>query len=132
MVTRFERWWIDVARSGIVWDDAALINKLRIAPARAGQALTAAVRYHAPRAERSMKTGAPWTDRTGNARSSLFTTPEISPGHSYGFVLGHGVSYGIWLEVRWSGRYATVGPTIQREGPEFMKTCSQLFSRMWS
>jgi len=121
-----------VARGGrIVWDDAALINKLKIAPARAGAALTAAVKYHQPRAESKMKSGAPWTDRTGNARSSLFTSPEISPGHSYGFVLGHGVSYGIWLEVRWSGRYATVVPTIQSEGPEFMKTCSQLFSKMW-
>lgn len=120
-----------MAKAGIVWDDAALINKLKIAPARAGAALTAAVRYHQPRAESMMKTGAPWTDRTGNARSSLFTTPEISPGRSYGFVLGHGVSYGIWLEVRWSGRYATVRPTILKEGPEFMKTCSQLFSKMW-
>lgn len=133
MVTRSERWSIAMApRGGIVWDDAELIGKLRAAPIKANRALVAAVQYHRPRAERMMKTGAPWTDRTGNARSSLFTKAEIEPMRSYGFVLGHGVSYGIWLEVRFSGRFATVIPTIQREGPAFMVTASKLFAVMWS
>jgi hypothetical protein len=116
---------------GIVWDDSGLIDKLRSSPMKANRALTAAVKYHQPRAERKMKTGAPWTDRTGNARLSLFTKAEITPGHSYGFVLAHGASYGIWLEVRFSGRYATVVPTVHSEGPQFMVTCSALFTHMF-
>ena len=78
-----------------------------------------------------MKTNAPWTDRTGNARSSLHTQSLISPGRSYGFTVAHGASYGIWLEVRFSGRYAVIPKTVASQGPAFMTTASKLFGAMF-
>jgi hypothetical protein len=32
--------------------------------------------------------------------------------------LQHTVEYGIWLEIRWGGRYAIIVPTIEQLGPE--------------
>jgi hypothetical protein len=31
---------------------------------------------------------------------------------SHELILLHSMPYGIWLEVRWSGRYAIIGPTM--------------------
>lgn len=117
-------------RTGIRWEDNELVQRLRTAPQRADRALTAIMAYHAPRATAAMRTGARWTDRTGNARSGLFSQP-FSDKPRYGIILAHRVPYGIWLEVRFSGRYAIIGPTIQSEGPEVMQSCSLLFARMF-
>lgn len=66
-----------------------------------------------------MQSGAPWQDRTGNARSGLsysveedFTTPKL--------FLFHSVTYGEYLELRWSGEYAIILPTIEEFGPELI------------
>lgn len=74
----------------------------------------------AAQAEARMRTGAPWTDRTGAARGSLSATPEQS-GRLFTLILAHGVSYGIWLEVSNDGRYAIVRPTqewVARQIPQ--------------
>lgn len=55
---------------------------------------------------------APWTDRTGDARAGLTAEPEMDGGTAR-VVLAHGVPYGIWLENRFNGRYAVVGPTME-------------------
>jgi hypothetical protein len=119
-----------VSGKGIRWDDRALLNKLQIAPARASRALVAIMAYHAPRAQGKMRSNAPWTDRTGNARNGLFSQP-FADHPRYGIILAHRVNYGIWLEVRFSGRYAVINPTVQSEGPEVMRTCETLFSRIF-
>lgn len=116
-------------RSGIVWDDRQLLNNLRTFDARVNRAIAAAMKFHATRAVSYARQAAPWTDRTSNARNGLFAKAESS-GTSHRIIVGHGVSYGIWLEVRWSGRYAIIRPTIDREGPEVMRTVSMLYSRM--
>jgi hypothetical protein len=113
------------------WDDRALMQRLQNMPRQADRALHAMMRYHAPRAERTLKTGARWTDRTGNARNGLFTTVIHEPFQSYGIVMAHGVPYGIWLEVRFSGRYAIITPTVQSYGPQVMQTVGTLFARMF-
>lgn len=71
---------------------------------------------YAARAEAEAKTGAPWTDRTGAARNGLHGSSSVGPGQAE-LVLSHGVDYGIWLELKNSGAYATVIPTLQRIGP---------------
>lgn len=60
-----------------------------------------------------MKSNAPWTDRTGNARQALHTALEYKPGVSIviEFGHGHGIEYGIYLEFKNAGRYAIVNPT---------------------
>lgn len=85
--------------------------------------LTATVGYHAPRAEAYAKANAPWTDRSTNARSGLFAKAEFDRPR-YRIIVAHAVPYGVWLEVRYAGRYAILEPTIRHEGEEVMKTIS--------
>lgn len=91
------------------------------------EAISATMAYHATRAVAYAKQNAPWTDRTGNARGGLFSTTE-STGNSWRLTIAHSVPYGIWLEVRWNGRYQIIRPTIQNEGPEVMKTVGMYVS----
>jgi hypothetical protein len=79
-------------------------------------ALDAAV----PQAETYMRENAPWTDRTGNARNGLRAQHNKEPFVQHELILYHTMPYGIWLEVRWSGRYAIIAPTIKKMGPEVM------------
>lgn len=58
------------------------------------------------------KDNAPWDDRTGDAREGL-TAEAYHDGSKHGVVLYHTVDYGIWLEIRWSGTYAIILPTIE-------------------
>jgi hypothetical protein len=117
-------------RSGIEWEDRALLNQLQTIPARTDRALTAITVYHANRAVKYAKTNAPWRDRTSNARNGLFAVAERDRP-AYRIVVGHSVPYGIWLEVKYSGRHAIIRPTIDHEGPEVMRTVSQLFDRIF-
>jgi hypothetical protein len=56
--------------------------------------------------ENQMKTEAPWTDRTTNARNGLFAVvtkkarPDTTAPQDLETVIGHSVPYGIWLETR--------------------------------
>lgn len=63
--------------------------------------------------ETIMKTGAPWADRTGQARSTLSATVENDAG-IVSIILAHGVEWGKWLELIQNGRFAIVGPTLER------------------
>jgi hypothetical protein len=81
--------------------------------------------YWATQAVSQMRTNAAWTDRTGNARNGLRADVEDS-GNKISLVLYHSVPYGIWLEVRWSGRYAVIQPTLQSVGPKLMNMLSQV------
>lgn len=79
----------------------------------------AVTRGFAARCERYMKDHAPWDDRTGSARDGLTAQGEFS-FIEYTVVLFHTVDYGIWLEIRWNGKYAIIQPTIEAMGPQFM------------
>lgn len=65
---------------------------------------------------------APWEDRTGAARSGLNSEVEYGDDE-FTISLGHGVDYGIWLEIRWGGRYAIIIPTIETMGPDLFQRC---------
>lgn len=121
-----------MARSGggITWQDATLVNNLKTFNARFDRVLTAAIGYHATRAVAYARSNAPWTDRTGNARNGLFSKAERDVPR-YRIIVGHSVPYGIWLEVRFAGRYAIIRPTIDHEGPELMKTASMAYAKMF-
>lgn len=72
-----------------------------------------------------MKTNAPWQDQTGNARNGLRARAE-GAGNGARIVLSHSVPYGVWLEIRWGGRYAIIGPAIEEFAPRFMETAALL------
>lgn len=58
---------------------------------------------------------APWTDRTGAAREGLYTDVFEEDGDIV-LELGHGVDYGIWLELIQDGRFAIIMPTLEALG----------------
>lgn len=82
-----------------------------------------------PRAESYARTNAPWTDRTGNARNGLFATHEKVPMVVHRLITYHTMPYGLWLEVRWSGRYAIIGPTMFHTAPELAVVTAETINR---
>jgi len=79
-------------------------------------------------AEQWMKSNAPWTDRTGDARAGLHVTPQESPGVLTELVFSHGddVPYGVWLEIANAGRYAIIAPAIDYWGPKLMQDIQRI------
>jgi hypothetical protein len=69
--------------------------------------------------------GAPWTDRTSQARQGLTTKVESSDAFVK-IILFHTATYGIWLEVKWGGRYATIEPTLTAQFPALMAALQSL------
>jgi hypothetical protein len=68
-------------------------------------------------AETFARLNAPWTDRTGNARAGLHANVNvINQGEAFELIVAHSVPYGIWLEVRFSGKYAIIQPTVDYIG----------------
>jgi hypothetical protein len=108
----------------------ALDHSLKNFDTRARTAIGAAMKYQAARSETWMRTNARWTDRTTNARNGLFATVLEEGTDVWLLVLSHSVSYGIWLEVANSGRYAIVRPAWLRANRELMQLISKLFERM--
>src|SRR5207237_4453779 len=92
------------------------------------EGLMAVMQYQAPRCEAYMKTNAPWTDQTGNARSGL-RAQAFNDGTNYGILLFHSVPYGLWLEVKYSGKYSLITPTIEAMGPQVMASCQRMLDR---
>ena len=64
--------------------------------------------------EKQAKEGAPWTDRTALARATLHSFIEELSEDTIRLYLSHGVEYGQFLELRWSGKYAVIWPVIER------------------
>jgi hypothetical protein len=124
-----------VANSGFRWQpDRALLRNLEEANRKAKAYLSRATQFHALRAETYMKTRAPWTDRTGNARSGLATFANVdnSRAMEYEIILYGQVNYQWWLEVRWPtdgvGRYAIIVPTIREESPAYFETARKIMA----
>lgn len=82
-----------------------------------------------PLAETYARTNAPWHDDTGNARNGLMATHLKQEMVEHQLVIYHTMSYGYWLEVRWSGRYAIIGPTMVHMGQELAKMVAAAINR---
>lgn len=116
--------------SGFTWEDRALLNQLGSLNARMDRGITAAMAYHATRAVQYARQNARWTDRTTNARNGLFARAERD-FPIYRLIVAHSVPYGVWLEVRWNGRYGIIRETVDVTGPEIMNTVSLLYGRIF-
>lgn len=77
------------------------------------------------------KSNAPWTDRTGNARAGLHSgTNILNGGNSFELFLAHSVYYGFWLEVRFSGKFAIIMPTINVIGTLLVQRLADTISKL--
>lgn len=113
--------------SGLVWTHDTLTPKLKKTVLTLGAKLDLFLDFESEHVQDYMRTHAPWTDRTSNARNGLFA--KAVTGDAHAIVCYHTVPYGIWLEVRHSGRYAIIEPTIQVEGKRIMTALNGLLSR---
>ena len=92
-------------------------------------AIKALADFIAQQAQDDMRRGAPWTDRTGNARSGLFSVAEQAAKQTVIIYLSHGhtIEYGVYLELARGGRYAIIAPTMQRIYPMVERMLKALF-----
>lgn len=111
--------------SGVNFDSTRLKANVEKFNDKVNRGVAAAFEYQAPKSAGRMKSEAPWTDQTGNARSGLFTATKHT-GTSHSMLLSHGVAYGIYLERKHSGRYAIVVPEIPRAGQDIMRLISKI------
>lgn len=112
----------------ILWE-GDLLQNLRQGNEKVRRAAWATAQSMAPEVETHMKLNAPWTDQTTNARNGL-AARAYQDGSETGIVLFHQVSYGIFLETRWNGRYAIITPTIEDMGPKVMARYERLMERI--
>lgn len=131
-------------QGGIIWDNPLPINVAKFDEKLDGY-IQAGMKYQAPKVQTYSRENAPWTDRTANARNGLFAKDFkeergagergagghfLRSGAVYGIVLYHTMPYGIFLEVRWSGRYAIIRPTIAAMAPPTMELLRGIIGRM--
>lgn len=107
---------------GIVWrtppdELAAAIDRYG---AQVLTAVTAVAQYIATQMQNAAQQNAPWTDRTGNARTGIFGTAERDAAQAIVTIyLSHGtvIDYGQYLELANGGRYAVIMRTIEGHLP---------------
>lgn len=90
--------------------------------------ISAVTDYNAAYAQGWMRQNAPWTDRTGAARSGLMAIP-VNQGSVHEIFLAYSVYYGIWLEIANSGRYQVLVPAMREVGQKMLKDLSQVIYR---
>ncbi|AOE44827.1 hypothetical protein BI084_gp15 [Gordonia phage Terapin] len=105
----------------IKYDDRKLRRNVENLDEYYDDMIKAIVEYHAAQGEIDMKTNAPWTDRTTAARQGLYTVVNHEGKGHYTIIFSHTVHYGIWLEVKFSGRDAIIMPTVLSRGRALMK-----------
>ena len=118
--------------TGIHWvtPPSALATAIERYGERVLVAVTAVAGRIASAMEAEAKATAPWTDRTGNARSGLFGTAERDAAQKLVVIyLSHGpdIDYGIWLELAHGGRFAVVAPVIERMLPQIRADLQAIF-----
>lgn len=112
-----------MARVRFEFDGRRLRHNLKNLPAHVDRGIDAAVERAATKGEMYLKNDAPWTDRTGAARSGLHTRVEGKRE----IIFSHTVDYGIWLEIKNSGKYEVILPTVRKTGNELMRDLNGIF-----
>ena len=121
------------AKAGIRWSTPP--SELATAVERYGDRVLVAVAAVAQRVATEMqnqaKADAPWTDRTGNARTGIFGTSEADfAAHVVTIYLSHGatIDYGIWLELAHSGTYGVIMRTMESHYDSLMDLLREVFA----
>ena len=121
------------AKAGIRWSTPP--SELATAVERYGDRVLTAVAAVAQRVATQMqnqaKADAPWTDRTGNARTGLFGTSEADFGAKVVTIyLSHGatISYGVWLELAASGKWGVIMRTMESHYEPLMQMLREAFA----
>lgn len=122
------------SKAGINWTSDKLTPALLNTEPKALAYLSKTTEYYSLQSETYSKSKAKWTDRSGNARSGLSSTYHIdsgSSGSTFQIDIFHRVSYGIWLEVRYNGKYAIINRTVSYQGPRFFQMANNVMAKMF-
>lgn len=121
-----------VQQAGIRWTTPP--SELARAVERYGDRVLTAVAAVAQRVATEMQNqaqaDAPWTDRTGNARTGIYGTSEADfAARVVTIYLSHGatIDYGVWLELANSGRYAVIMRTMETFYDPLMAMLREIF-----
>lgn len=90
-------------------------------------ALHALGERYAAQLEAHAKEAAPWQDRTSHARQSLFGN-VFERNQNIITRLGHGASYGVYLELANQGKYAILLPTVRRFVKDFLEDAKKVMT----
>jgi hypothetical protein len=110
--------------SGVRITRDTVTPNLTVMDARAVEAIHITLKYWVAQAISMMRSGARWTDNTGNARQGLMAR-DFPDGDGGSLVLWSSAPYGIWLEIRWHGKYAIVGPVMQQIAPNVLRMAGE-------
>lgn len=99
---------------------------------RLNRAIFGVAKYWDGRVEAYMKHQAPWNDQTTNARSGLFANAAKLGEGLYAIILGHSVTYGIYLELgtRYMRARPIIVPTMRIYAPKVMRTLNKILDRL--
>lgn len=124
-----------MARVDFRLDDVELRTNLAEFGPKVNKTITLATDFGGTKGLKEMKTKAPWTDRTTNARNGLNSKVDHHGESAIGFAqhditFAHGMDYGIWLEVAHSGQYQIIMPTVLAVGQQVMKALQDLLGNL--
>ena len=108
---------------------AGLLREVEQLDPRVDAAIGVVIERQKDMAVAYMKSNAPWTDRTTNARNGLGGI-VFKQGKRWVMNLFGRVNYQIWLEVKNGGKYAIITPTVQAWGPRVMSNMTGLIERL--
>ena len=119
-------------RMDIIWvtPPSTLARNMGIYGGKVLVAVHAVAQFVATKMEAYSRQNAPWTDRTGNARSGLFgvVDEDIARGIVTIYLAhGHTIHYGMALELGYGGKYAIIMPTIEQHLPELKRLLDGIF-----
>jgi hypothetical protein len=113
---------------GITWDNppsTAVPEMVEEYHWQVYNALWRLARSYAPRIEEWMKQNAAWTDRTSNARQTLWAE-VFAMSDVVVLAFGHGMDYGTFLELANQGRFAIITPALDVFGPQIWNDAKAL------
>lgn len=111
------------------WSSDDMVTRLNAFDRKVHAAVVMVCDYQARRSESFMRQNARWTDRTSNARNGLHANTQHED-KKHTIILAHSMPYGIWLEVRWSGKYGIIPEAVRSGGDQLMAMMAGLFSRI--
>lgn len=109
------------------FDARNLLEKLDKAPTKSQIAVKMLATEGAKKFENYAKQNRPWTDRTGHARQRLVGWVETFSNKTR-IHIGHGVYYGVYLELCNEKRYAILQKTVNAVSPEIIKGFDKLLN----
>lgn len=119
-----------MASATVEWDDGGIRAKLQNFDRDLDNAVDKLFDYEAAYATGYIKAKAPWTDRTGAARTGLIAVANNLGGGNHELLMSYSVYYGIWLEVANNGKYAVITPAMRIIGEKILSDMNGLLERM--